>query len=175
VTDRPPGSDGGIVRLTRSPASRHPLLDLQRTAGNAAVTELVAQRSAQTKEQARTQVDAHVEPKACFVWHQGSKQGWTPIPGTGCAHWISHQLGISRGLRCDAGLSTRVRDVIAGMDPVPKSGVAVGDIWRSTEVASHAGIVRAVLPDGAGEVAHDSTRRKGVVTERMTTGRFFRP
>ena len=151
-----------------------PLLALQRTAGNAATAEFVAQRKAQTKEEARNQVPEHVDPKACFVWHDSSAKGWTSMPGTGCAHWISHQLGISRGLKCDVGHTVRVKDVIAGMEPVAMSRAAVGDIWRSTEVASHAGIVREVL-EGALLVEHDSTRRNGVVTERMVKGKFFRP
>ena len=96
------------------------------------------------------------------------------MPGTGCAHWISHQLGFTRGLTCDVGHSVRVRDVIAGMSPKTLGEAAVGDIWRSTEVASHAGIVREVLA-GAVLVEHDSTRRNGVVTEKMNVGRFFRP
>ena len=163
--DRARAVDGGQL---------HPLLALQRTAGTAATAGVVAQRRPQTKDEARAQVDAHVEPKPCFIWHHGSAKGYVPIPGTGCAHWISHQLGIGRGLTCDAGQSTRVKDVIRGMDPVPMARVASGDIWRSTEVASHAGIVREVL-EGAVLVEHDSTRRQGVVTERMTTGTFFRP
>jgi hypothetical protein len=149
------------------------LLALQRAAGNAATAGLVAQRRPQTKEEARAQVPRHVEPKACFIWHDSSARGYTAMPGTGCAHWISHQLGINRGLQCDVGHSTRVRDVIDGMRLVPMPQVAVGDIWRSTEVASHAGIVREVL-EGAVLVEHDSTRRKGVVTERMEKGKFFR-
>jgi hypothetical protein len=158
------------------PARRalHPLLAVQRTAGNAAAVELVAQRRAQTKEEARTQVPEHVDPKACFIWHESSARGYTSMPGTGCAHWISHQLGISRGLKCDVGHTVRVKDVIAGMTLVPMARAQVGDIWRSTEVASHAGIVREVL-EGALLVEHDSTRRNGVVTERMDKGKFFHP
>jgi hypothetical protein len=160
--------------------ARHPLLHLQATAGNAATTDLVVSRRAQSKEDAQAKVDGHVEPKPCFVWFEGNAKGWGPMPGTGCAHWISHQLGITRGLGCDLGKSVRVRDVIKGMDPVVLAKVEVGDIWRSTQVASHAGIVRETIEGDTDRVVavvveHDSVRQKGVVTERMTTGKFFRP
>lgn len=158
-----------------APGSLHPLLRLQRTAGNAATTALVVSRKAQTKKDAQAQVDVHVEPKRCFVWYKSSAHGWTPMPGTGCAHWISHQLDISRGLTCDVGHSVRVRDVIKGMAPVAMAKARAGDIWRSTEVRSHAGIVRAVQPDGSLLVEHDSVRSKGVVKELMRSGQFFRP
>ena len=148
---------------------------MQRSAGNAATTAFVVARAAQSKEDAQAQVDGHVEPKPCFVWFEGNAKGWAPMPGTGCAHWISHQLGITRGLKCDVGKTVRVKDVIAPMTPVPLAKVEVGDIWRSTEVASHAGIVRQKISSEAVMVEHDSVRQKGVVTQQMTTGKFFRP
>ena len=69
---------------------------------------------------------------------------------------------------------TRVRDVTKGRRPVALAEARPGDVWQSTEVASHAGLVREAPVDGAVVVEHDSVRRGGVVTETMTTGRFFR-
>ena len=74
-----------------------PLLELQRTAGNRATAGFVVQRAASSKADAVAAVPAHVEPKPCFVWYTGNARGWTPIPGTGCAHWIAHQLGLGAG------------------------------------------------------------------------------
>jgi len=42
-------------------------------------------------------LDAHVTPRDCFVWYAGGQDGWTPIAGTGCAHYVAHQLGIQLG------------------------------------------------------------------------------
>ena len=70
---------------------------------------------AQTKQQAIARVPAHVVPRDCFVWYMDSRRGWEPIPGTGCAHYVAHRLGITRGAVCDAGSSIRVSDVVAGM------------------------------------------------------------
>lgn len=151
-----------------------PLLELQRTAGNRATTGFVLQRAAQSKAGAIAAVAKHVEPKSCFVWFADSKRGWTPIPGTGCAHWIAHQLGLGTGtVSCDAGQMTRVRDVTKGRKPIALAEARPGDLWQSTEVASHAGIVRQAALDGSVVVEHDSVRRGGVVTETMTKGRFF--
>ena len=155
--------------------SVQPLLELQRTAGNRATAGFVLQRAAQSKADAVAQVPAHVQPKACFVWFADSKRGWTPIPGTGCAHWISHQLSLGQGsVSCDLGQATRVRDVVKGRKAIGLAEARPGDLWQSTEVASHAGIVRQAAVDGSVVVEHDSVRQGGVVTQTMTSGRFFR-
>ena len=31
------------------------------------------------------------------------------MPGTGCAHWVAHQLNFTDGLKCDKGFTVRVR------------------------------------------------------------------
>ena len=62
-------------------------------------------------------LDAHVTPRDCFVWYAGGQDGWTPIAGTGCAHYVAHQLGIQlggSGACCLAGFSYRVSSVIIG-------------------------------------------------------------
>ena len=69
------------------------------------------------------QVDKHVEPKACFLWYEGGKTGWQPIPGTGCAHWVAHERSIKRGSaseQCMLGHPFRVKTLID-----PESAMAV--------------------------------------------------
>ena len=63
------------------------------------------------------QLDNHVTPRDCFVWYKGSHDGWAPITGTGCAHYVAHQLGIQAGppgALCLAGYVYRVPMVIIG-------------------------------------------------------------
>jgi hypothetical protein len=170
-------------------------LGLQRAVGNAAVGREVAQRQTvpggapnqakqkakkRSRQQAEAMVPAHVEPKACFVWFLGSKVGWGSIRGTGCAHWVAHQLGITRGAKCTDGFSIRVPDVIAGRARFPLAQAHVGDIWEDPSDHSHVGIVREVRTDPKTHkviqvlVEHDSFRQGGVVTSWFSDGDFYR-
>src|SRR4051794_7777777 len=66
---------------------------------------------------AAAQVDAHVSPRACFIWYKNATEGWAPIQGTGCAHYVAHQLNIrigSPGTTCLQGFLYRVPLIITG-------------------------------------------------------------
>ncbi len=132
-----------------------------------------------TKAGAVADVPAHVVPKACFVWIAGHGH-WMVIPGTGCAHWVAHQMNLTSGATCDSGFSIRVPDVIAGRTQYAMANAQVGDIWENPGNASHVGIVRTVNKDPATgavtstDVENDSSGRGGVVTTRFTTGDFYR-
>jgi hypothetical protein len=138
------------------------------------------QRRARTKADARTRVPAHVQPRDCFIWFVNNRAGWDTLPGTGCAHWVAHQIGHSSGLTCDDGFSVRVTDVIAGRQRVAFQDVQVGDLWENPGNASHIGIVRTIDRDPktnaviAVHVENDSSRQGGVVTSRFTKGDFYR-
>jgi hypothetical protein len=124
-------------------------------------------------------VDKHVDPKDCFVWYEGNKTGWAPIPGTGCAHWVAHQNGYKTGaVKCDLGFTCRVADITKSRSKVEMKDVKVGDLWENPTEASHIGIVRAVnQADGkvtGVDVEHDSVRSGGVVTSTFTEGLFYR-
>ena len=95
---------------------------------------------------AQESVRRHVEPKKCFVIYKGSSSGWETFQGTGCAHWVAHQLQIKRGYqsdRCAEGFSIKVPDVIAGARKIDRAGedVKVGDIWRGHVPFDHCGLV----------------------------------
>jgi hypothetical protein len=115
-------------------------------------------------------VDSNVLPKECFVTYKGGDR-WEPIPGTGCAHWVSHQKGIpgtSGGNGCLAGFAIRVPDVKTGRQAVTLNDVQVGDIWAGRHPAhgDHTGIVTKVEPQGAGKppkvwIKHNSTGPNG--------------
>lgn len=96
---------------------------------------------------ARGRVDRHVEPKGCFVWYVGANN-WQPITGTGCAHWVAHQLGI-RGRTgqqaCLEGCLYRVRDLVQRTTPVPLANVRINDIYVSPS-EDHTGLVLRVTP-----------------------------
>jgi hypothetical protein len=131
-----------------------------------------------TKDEAIALVDKHVEPKECFVWYEGTKKGWRPMPGTGCAHWVAHERGYTAGLKCDKGYTVRVRNITENLKKVELKDVQVGDLWENQTDASHIGFVRSVTKTGETvtgvEVEHDSVRSGGVVKTTFTEGLFYR-
>jgi hypothetical protein len=103
---------------------------------------------AQSEADAVKAVDKHVEPKKCMVWYADNKTGWTPIPGTGCAHWVSHQKGWNSGKESSNGCKLkflfRVKDVVSKSGgKVDAADVAVGNVWASAD-RGHCGIVSKV-------------------------------
>lgn len=133
-----------------------------------------------TKEEAVSHVPDHIVPKGCFVWKDGPLgYPWRVIPGddcelgTGCAHWVAHQLGIRMGeARCYDEYSIRVGDVIAGRTEVGIESCEVGDIWATND-ERHCGIVCQV-GDGRVWVEHDSSEYGGVVTTWCYSGKCWR-
>src|ERR1700735_4985898 len=88
-------------------------------------------------------VDRHVEPKECFIWFKGNKDGWAPIDGTGCAHWVAHKFGLhkgAKGAQCLAGFPYRVSDVIGGKSKVKLEDVKANDFFVTPD-ARHMGVV----------------------------------
>ena len=135
---------------------------------------------------ARTRVDRHVEPKDCFVWYEGGARGWQPIPGTGCAHWLLHQLGrrTGGGPTCLEGYPIRVSAVTVGRTAVATANVRVNDIYVSP-TADHTGLVVAVTaPAVVGgtpriTIRHDSSAQGRVAENEFATyfhgrGAFYR-
>jgi len=136
----------------------------------------------QSEEQARRSVPAHVEPKACFIWFADSKQGWKPIDGTGCAHYVAHRLNLKGGkLRCSAGYFCRVKELIATLTPVALANVAVNDVWAN-DALSHTGVVDSVDRSNPAvpkfTITHASSRLQRVSTNDWEyfgrKGKFYR-
>jgi hypothetical protein len=136
---------------------------------------------------ARGRVDRHVEPKDCFIWYV-SNDNWQPITGTGCAHWVAHQLNVragGAGACCLAGFTYRVPVLVRSRTPIASSSqVRVNDIWTSPSL-DHTGLVVRVVPpakaDGAPEITirHDSSRQGRVAENDFATyfhgnGNFYR-
>ena len=119
-------------------------------------------------------VDKHVEPKECFVWY-AKNDDWEPIEGTGCAHWIAHELNQkgSGANTCLAGYPYRVKNFIAGFSEVKDiNKVKAGDIYVKQD-KSHVGLVIKV--DAAKQkggqpkitIKHDSSRKGGVSVDEF--------
>lgn len=126
-----------------------------------------------TRDEAVQNVPTHVSPKYCFVWRDGSgSTPWRPIPGTGCAHWVAHQKGISHGVGCYDGYSIRVSDVTAGKSGYGLSSARVGDIWTNTG-GTHCGIIIG-LGNGYVTVRHCSSGSGGVVVSNFSSGYAYR-
>jgi hypothetical protein len=136
---------------------------------------------------ARGCVDRHVQPKDCFIWYVAN-DNWQPIAGTGCAHWVSHQLNVHAGTggdRCLDGFTYRVRTLVSSRTPVPNIlQVRANDIWASPSL-DHTGLVIRVIPpaQASGQPAitirHDSSRQGGVAENDFATyfhgqGTFYR-
>jgi hypothetical protein len=136
---------------------------------------------------ARGSVDGHVDPKDCFIWYKANDD-WEPIDGTGCAHWVSHQLDVkegSAGDRCLTGFTYRVRTLVRLRTPVKDiSDVKVNDIWASASL-DHTGLVVDVTgADKPGDppsitIRHDSSRQGRVADNDFASyfhsrGDFYR-
>lgn len=151
-------------------------------------TLIFAGNEIQTKKEAQNLVRPHVVPRDCFIWYVNNTVGWAPIGAekkddhgdTGCAHWVAHQVGITRGsVHCQDGYSVRVSDVISGKSVYKLEEVQAGDLW--TPSSSHVGIVREVEKNSKTKkvvrvlVEHDSsTNERGVVKEWVNSGTFYR-
>jgi len=100
----------------------------------------------QGQQNAAKNVDRHVDPKGCFVWYLGGDR-WSPIKGTGCAHFVAHQKKIKKGLashRCLEGLSIKVADIYKGKIEIKSlDNVRVGDIYVNSP-KTHCGIVSRI-------------------------------
>jgi hypothetical protein len=135
---------------------------------------------------AQTSVPRHVDPKPCFIEYDS--RHWVKLEGTGCAHWIAHQKGITRGAKCLEGCTYRVPDLISSLREVEVEDVQPGDIWAGpgrTE-HQHAGIVERVTP-GRNEgdppvilIENDSSGQGGVRSNDWASylrskGKFYRP
>jgi hypothetical protein len=136
---------------------------------------------------ARGRVDRHVEPKDCFIWYV-SNDNWQPITGTGCAHWVSHQLNVRAGgdgACCLAGFTYRVPALVHSRAPVGSiSNVRVNDIWASPTL-DHTGLVIRVFPpvqvggNPTITIRHDSSGQGRVAENDFATyfhghGSFYR-
>ncbi len=148
-----------------------------------------------TKEEAVSHVPTFIVPKDCFVWKDGPdpSKPWRVIEGTGCAHWVAHELVLgtfpSPWLRwemgeiepplpeeawdvCYDGFYINVGNVIQGRKEVEIKDAKVGDIWTRSDLG-HCGIVRQV---GSGQVLieHCSDIAGGLIEEWVTSGKCWR-
>jgi hypothetical protein len=133
-----------------------------------------------TRAEAEAAVPTHVSPSSCFVWQGGGPTGypWRVIPGTGCAHWVAHEMGISDTPGCYDGNAIRVSQVISGLTSQNLQNVNTGDIWTNSG-RTHCGIVRGINRNSSGNVTsvsveHCSSGQGGVVTNTFSSGLFWR-
>lgn len=160
--------------------------------GRTAVVEILGKSYCKPCQDGQTaagnRVDKHVEPKPCFIWYTGGKDGWQPISGTGCAHWVSHQKGLTWGTgneKCLEGYTFRVQKVTFHLtihvDKV--EDVQAGDIWVNPG-ETHMGIVSKVATAAeagarAITIQHDSSAQGKVSENDFKSyfggkGKFFR-
>ena len=139
-----------------------------------------------TREEAVGHVRETVRPRDCFVWEDGwGKCRWRVVPGTGCAHWVSHQLDLKGGRPgkngCHEGFLIRVDDILKGRKEVDFGKAQPGDLWwiRRDDGSKHIGIIREVKTNGEGKVIeilveHDSDsetgKGKGVINSWYKSG-----
>ena len=155
---------------------------------------LAQQQYYATKEEAISHVPTYIVPQDCFVWKDGSDPAkpWRVIPGTGCAHWVAHELGLGifpspwqrweageiepplpeeAWYVCYDGFYINVGNVIAGRTEVEIKDAKVGDIWTN-DALTHCGIVRQVGEDSI-LVEHCSNAQGGVVQTWYSSGKCW--
>ena len=103
--------------------------------------------------------------------------GWKSLSdaGTGCAHWVAHQLNIKGGYSnvCAAGFKIKVPDLISGarkIDPATEE-VKLHDIWVNPG-KDHCGLVISIRDkDGKKiyRIRHCSSGQGGVVENDHTS------
>jgi hypothetical protein len=139
---------------------------------------------------AQAAVDSHVEPKECFVWYMDNKRGWMAISdlphSTGCAHYVAHKLGVTKGATCNAGYTIRVPDLVQSMSAVKSEAVQQSDVWTNAG-NTHCGLVVTVTEATDAktkkreiEIEHCSSAQGGVVRNDWAShfhgaGNFYRP
>jgi hypothetical protein len=107
--------------------------------------------AAKTKQQASLDVDREmIDPPDCFIYFKNTAEGWAPLSGTGCAHFVAHQLRIMKGRKshlevCDLGYTVKVPLLVHGLGVVHPRDVKVDDIWAN-HARNHCGIVTSVVP-----------------------------
>ncbi|MFM7036602.1 MAG: hypothetical protein ACKO2L_02655 [Planctomycetaceae bacterium] len=119
-------------------------------------------------------------PAACFVWYVGNNQ-WRQITGTGCAHWVAHQLNIrasGNDPHCLEGYIYRVASLVRRTTPVALSDLRVHDVYVNP-AADHTGLVVRIIPgasrtgqsQGAPQIwiRHDSSRQGHVADNEFAT------
>jgi hypothetical protein len=150
--------------------------------------------TAKTKAEASREVDQRkIVPSACFVTFKSTALGWAPLDGTGCAHYVAHQLNIRRGRpgisACDLGYCIKVPLLVQGLARVEPSDVRENDIWANA-AQTHCGYVIQVTPataaGGTPQIrisqcsSNESAGRLGVNQQDWATffhggGSFYRP
>lgn len=115
-----------------------------------------------TEAQAAATVASYVEPRGCFMQFVNNRWGWQSFSITGdtpCAHYVSHQLGLTTdsSASCRLKYIIRVSDLVDRLDSVELEDVQVGDVWArlkgerrsggTAEPTSHCGRVIRVNDD----------------------------
>jgi len=119
---------------------------------------------------ARTRVGGDIEPRECFVVFHGG-DSWDKIIGTGCAHWVAHEIASDhKGEGCLRGYTLRVEDLVAGLSTRSlehgRRGVSIGDIYVTAK-GTHCGLVVKIdegrTPDADRKITirHDSSNSSG--------------
>ncbi|MBN1362191.1 MAG: IPT/TIG domain-containing protein [Sedimentisphaerales bacterium] len=179
---------------------RKPIWQASQTALLASVVLLVspafAGRFYATRPEAvlhvRDDASGYIQPQECFIWKDGDPDTpWRVIPGTGCAHWVAHQLGL--GVLpspwqqwetghiepplpeeawdvCYDGYYINVTTLVEGLEEIEREKVIVGDVWTQSDLG-HCGIVREVTSQGC-LVEHCSVT--GIAKNWKSSGRYWR-
>jgi hypothetical protein len=91
-------------------------------------------------------VDERVMPRDCFIVYAGNER-WQALEGTGCAHWVAHQLNIREGASCEqclAGYTCRVNTLVFGRERVLDIALVRAHDIYVTPNWDHVGLVSRV-------------------------------
>lgn len=123
-----------------------------------------------SKKKAQKNVESYVIHPECFITFMNNKDGYKPISGTPCAHYVAHKLDLKGGsFKCEKGYYVRVKDLLKVLTVIPTSSVKVGDVWAwlagedSHAPYDHCGIVSEVIESGKSrnfKIKHNTSRVK---------------
>ncbi len=138
---------------------------------------------------------SYITPRDCFIRHVNNRVGWGPIPGTGCAHYVAHELTIAGGNRKDKRCLDKLAITtgqVARHYPEERTGtklsilhkVRENDVWAKLNAdgeSGHCGYVKNVTPGRKPtiEIEHLSSSAKAVKPDTygvgIKGGKFYGP
>ena len=117
----------------------------------------------------RVKVRRHCEPRECFIWYEKANT-WSTIIGTGCAHYVAHQLGIFGTFTknvCFAGYLFKVPDIVKVTTLVDIKDLQLNDIYINPSV-NHTGLV-IKIDNSKITIRHASSGQEKVAENEFAT------
>jgi hypothetical protein len=116
-------------------------------------------------------VSKHISPKACFITTDDGIL-WRPISGTGCAHFVAHQLKVVGGIKgstaCLLGYPLAVRRLINSFLPIDSiQGLRRNDVWFNEAVPNGSTDGKMTIAEERSSHEMERSRAIGIPTREV--------